>query len=105
MANDILKKKIVEAAKKELGGLVAENIDGIMKSYQETLESSTGDKFVFQVPCALMLSPDSDGVKVRAKIGYGVKHTDESIGTTATTQPDLFDKKKAPEKNKKEKKR
>jgi len=87
-----IQMKIVEAAKRELIGLITDNIVGIMKSYQEALESSNPDsKFSFQIPCSLILSPAGEDVKVKAKVGYGVKHTDESAGTFATIQPDLFD--------------
>jgi len=83
---------VIEAAENELGGLIKENMDGIMRSYQEAIESHDLDaKFSFQVSMGLILSPEGDGVKVRAKVGYGVKHTDETIGTVATTAPDLFD--------------
>lgn len=94
MANDLLNTEIINAAKGELGGLVAENIDKIMKSYQEAIEDHESDtKFTFQVPCGLILSPDNAGIKVRAKIGWGVKHTDESVGEVASIEPTLFDKK------------
>lgn len=93
MSSDLLKTKVAEAAEKELGAIVKENINGIMKAYQESIEDHSLDaKFSFSIGMGLVLSLEGDGVKVRAKVGYGVKHTDETIGTVATTSPGLFDK-------------
>ena len=84
----VMASQVHKAAIKELGGLLRENMPGILEAYGQCLDEQSKK---YSVGCTLILKPDADGIKVAAKVSYGVKHTDESIGTVASLTPDFFE--------------
>ena len=82
--NNALKKAIVDDGAEEIKALLSEHIDAIGEAIAESIVDHDGEKpFVYQVALGLRISPRGESAVVSAKIGYGVKHTDETDGRVA----------------------
>ena len=92
--NTSIQTKSLEAAKKEITTMLAENWDGICEAYDETFstfceEAEEKKKFAYAVSLGVEFAPDGSDMKIRAIIRYGVQHTDESIGQVVSNQPEF----------------
>jgi len=90
--NHALKMAIVEDGVSEINALLSEHIDAIWEAIAESIVDHDGEKpFVYQVALGLRISPRGDSAVVSAKIGYGVKHTDETDGRLADPMQEKFE--------------
>lgn len=93
--NASLKGKVKEAILSEICGLLDTHMDGIDEAMGAQLaENNPESVFKYPVSIGIKLEPYGCECKVTAKIGYTVKKSDESFGTMATDQIDMFKEEK-----------
>jgi len=75
-----MKNAVIDEACNELRGMLNEHIDTIDQSMQSMLAEHDKDtEFTYNVSLGLKLTPRPTETKVAAKIGYSVRHSDESV--------------------------
>lgn len=93
MAAMDLQDKSLQAARKEISFIMDANWEGAWQSFllQRRDAAAAGDaKLRFKISVGVVMEPmGRNCVKVSAKLAYGTKHDDETIGTTVSNQPEL----------------
>ena len=85
-----MKQKILDSANDEIMGLLKGNIDAIIKALEDAIQNHAAEKQLkYGINIGLILEPMYPDMKVSAKLSFAVKFADESIGTIASTQPEL----------------